>query len=181
MWTHLWSVTHEDDSNYVAGMSNNGGCYSESMHEQYFINDKLEVRKLVTFSTSAGFSYDELYGQYQNSNMAELTIHNIENGWDGIFTQTVDGEDEMVLLESITDETSIIEALQAKDSYLPPKNEDIVDVAESIILRGNLSEEQINERLLKIKQFYCKKDGCLMRNHKQVGIICGVESFKIKN
>lgn len=23
--------------------------------------------------------------------------------------------------------------------------------------------------------------GCIMRNHKQVGIICGVESFKINN
>jgi hypothetical protein len=24
-------------------------------------------------------------------------------------------------------------------------------------------------------------NGCLMRNHKQVGIICGVQSFEIKN
>lgn len=154
MWTHLWSVTHEDDSNYIEGKSNNGGCYSEKTVEHFFINQYSEIRVLILHYSSSDFSYDELQGNHQNFNMASLKITNIEGGWDDIYTQTSDGEDEECFLEEIAFESSIQDALEARNSYIPPRHEDIIDSAKTVLLRGNLSEEEINNRLLKIKKHY---------------------------
>lgn len=132
LWRHLWSISHDDYTNYKPETCNNGGDYSFSTNVHFFArynSGKWEVKTLTTHSTSAEFAYDELTGNFQNG-LNYLTAIGVaskepEDKW-YFRTQTASGEDEEIVLDQLLDEGSwdMEAALEAVGSHIPEKDSD---------------------------------------------------------
>lgn len=121
LWHYLWTISSSDYSSYKPGTCNNGGDYAFHEHTHFYarcIDGNWEIKKLVLHSTSAEFSYDELNGEFQNNNMGNLNFLGIADDCPlkSIYTQTMDGCEEDIIIDRLLEASSYDEALEAVDS-----------------------------------------------------------------
>lgn len=129
-WEFLKSVlVVTDDSEYRDGLSNNGGCYSFSTYEDWFVakmpDGEWKFAYVTRFTTSADFGYDELCRRFHQG-LNFISVSNVAGGMT-YYTQV----DEDVVLESLIQsfgKYSTIEDLFLKRRvYYPPNWDDEIN------------------------------------------------------
>lgn len=126
VWNFIISIEIEQDySNYKWGTCNNGGDYSFTTHQDWFVcqfEDKWRFAYVEWKSTSAEFSYDELAGQFRQ-NLATISPMNVgESRY--YLTQTRSGYEEMEVLEAIQgfQESSFRQLWLSECLYIPERD-----------------------------------------------------------
>ena len=143
LWQFLWSVRSSDYSSYKPETCNNGGDYAFHSTEYFFarcVDSKWEIKSLTLKTTSAGFSYDELNGRFQNNCMGLVSLLGVKNEcfsksnygsivtlpWKMcIYTQTMDGHNEDMIIDRLLESNYTVEdAINAQGYYIPEANSD---------------------------------------------------------
>ena len=142
LWQFLWSVRSSDYSSYKPETCNNGGDYAFHSTEYFFarLDSKWEIKSLTLKTTSAGFSYDELNGRFQNNCMGLVSLLGVKNEcfsksnygsivtlpWKMcIYTQTMDGHNEDMIIDRLLEGNyTIEEAINAQGYYIPEADSD---------------------------------------------------------
>lgn len=156
IWSYLFTIIYNDDSNYYWAMSNNGGCYSSTTESLYFcrnLNGKIEYCHLDYTRSSGEFSQTDS-GAYQHSSEIKqfvITDTDLErlcyNDWGN---PEEDGEEVSLLdFASTCDLQEVLTACNGGETSNYDDNGSYVGGSESY--QNPLTEEELNERKAKLK------------------------------